>query len=158
MPPKPAQPGKQVVAKTPEGEAMAGSQSGPAILRQPRIFPATFEVTAATAFAGPLPPPDLLAKYERALPGLADHIVGMAEAEGDRRRRLQQRAVRLSELGLAAAFVIAMTALGGGIYLVHEGSSREGMGSILLAISSLVLVFLTRGKRHAGEPADPPAK
>ena len=132
---------------------MAGSQSGPAILRQPRIFPATIELTAASAFAGPLPPPDLLAKYERALPGLADRIVAMAEAEaeGDHRRALQKRALRLSELGLAAAFVIAMTALGGGICLVHEGSSREGMGSILLAISSLVLVFLTRGKRHAGE-------
>lgn len=137
---------------------MAGSQSGPAILRQPRIFPATIEVTAASAFAGPLPPPDQLAKYERALPGLADRIVAMAEAEGDHRRRLQHRAMRLSELGLAAAFVIAMTTLGGGIYLVHEGSSREGMGSILLAISSLVLVFLTRGKRHAGEAPHPTSK
>jgi hypothetical protein len=49
-----------------------------------------------------------------------------------------------------------MTALAGGIYLVHEGSSREGMGSIILAISSLVLVFLTRGKRHAGDAARTP--
>jgi uncharacterized membrane protein len=158
MRPKPAKLNKQVVATTPEGEAMAGSQSGPAILRQPRIFPATFEVTSASAFAGPLPPPDLLAKYERAHPGLADRIVAMAEAEGEHRRALQQRAIRLSELGLAAAFVIAMTALGGGIYLVHEGSSREGMGSILLAISSLVLVFLTRGKRHAGDAPHAPGK
>lgn len=137
---------------------MAGSRSGPAILRQPRIFPASIEITAASAFAGPLPPPDLLAKYEKALPGLADRIVTMAEAEGAHRRRLHQRAMRLSELGLAAAFAIAMTALGGGIYLVHEGSSREGMGSILLAISSLVLVFVTRGKRHPGDAARTPSE
>jgi hypothetical protein len=29
---------------------------------------------------------------------------------------------------------------------VHEGRSKEGMGSIILDISSLVLVFLTRGR------------
>jgi hypothetical protein len=31
------------------------------------------------------------------------------------------------------------------------------MSSIILAIASLVLVFLTRGKRHAGEAAPAPA-
>lgn len=65
--------------------------------------------------------------------------------------------MRLSELGLAAGFAIAMTALGGGIFLVHEGSQAEGMSSIILAIASLVLVFLTRGKRHVGDATPAPA-
>lgn len=157
MPPKPTKANRRALVRAPEGEAMAGSPSDPAILRQPRILAGTFEV-AATAFVGPLPPPDALAMYERAKPGLADRIVRMAEMEGEHRRGLQRRAMRLSELGLAAAFVIAMTALGGGIFLVDTGSSLEGMGSILLAISSLVLVFLTRGRRLAGEASQPPGR
>jgi uncharacterized membrane protein len=132
---------------------MAGSLSDPAILRQRRAFPAGLTFATATAFSRPIPPPDVLAKYERALPGLADRIVGIAERESDHRRALQRRAIRLSELGLAAGFAIAMTALCGGIFLVHEGSQAEGMSSIILAIASLVLVFLTRGKRHTEDAA-----
>jgi uncharacterized membrane protein len=132
---------------------MAGSLSDPAILRQRRAFPAALALTTATAFIGPIPPPEVLAKYERALPGLADRLVTLAERESEHRRGLQRRAIRLSELGLAAGFAIAMTALCGGIFLVHEGSQAEGMSSIILAIASLVLVFLTRGKRHAGDTA-----
>lgn len=134
---------------------MAGSLSDPAILRQRRSFSAALEVATATAFVGPIPPPELLAKYERTLPGLADRLVLIAENESEHRRALQRRAARLSELGLAAGFTIAMTALCGGIYLVHEGSQVEGMSSIILAIASLVLVFLTRGRRQPGD--GPPA-
>lgn len=151
MPPRPVKRSKQGTAVAPHGEQMAGSPSDPAILRQRRSFSTAFEVATATAFVGPIPPPELLAKYERTLPGLADRLVLIAENESEHRRALQRRAARLSELGLAAGFAIAMTALGGGIFLVHEGSSVEGMGSIILAITSLVLVFLTRGRRHAAD-------
>ncbi|HEX5871729.1 MAG TPA: DUF2335 domain-containing protein [Longimicrobium sp.] len=120
-------------------------------MRQGRAFPSTFTFATATAFIGPLPPPEVLAKYERALPGLADRLVVIAERESEHRRAVQRRAMRLSELGLAAGFTIAMTALCGGIFLVHEGRQAEGMSSIILAIASLVLVFLTRGKRYAGD-------
>ncbi|HEX2211436.1 MAG TPA: DUF2335 domain-containing protein [Longimicrobium sp.] len=118
------------------------------------MFPAALEVARATAFIGPIPPPEVMAEYERTLPGLADRLVVVAERESEHRRALQARAMRLSELGLAAGFAIAMTALLGGIFLVHEGSSVEGIGSIILAISSLVLVFPARGKRFAGDRAE----
>lgn len=153
MPPKPAKRNRHDVALVADSEEMAGSLSDPAILRHRRAFPAALTVTTATAFIGPIPPPELLASYERTLPGLADRLVAVAENESEHRRALQRRAMRLSELGLAAGFAIAMTALGGGIFLVHEGSQAEGMSSIILAIASLVLVFLTRGKRHARDNA-----
>jgi uncharacterized membrane protein len=156
MPPKPAKRNSQEVATAPQSEGMAGSLSDPAILRQRRAFPAALTLATATAFIGPIPPPDQLAQYEGTLPGLADRLVRIAERESEHRRALQRRAIRLSELGLAAGFTIAMTALCGGIFLVHEGSQAEGMSSIILAIASLVLVFLTRGKRHAGDGAPRP--
>jgi len=37
-------------------------------------------------FVGPIPPPDILQGYDNILPGLADRIVSMAEAEGNHRR------------------------------------------------------------------------
>jgi uncharacterized membrane protein len=156
MPPKPAKKNSQAVATAPQSEEMAGSLSDPAILRQRRAFPASLTLATATAFIGPIPPPEQLAQYEGTLPGLADRLVTIAERESEHRRALQRRAIRLSELGLAAGFTIAMTALCGGIFLVHEGSQAEGMSSIILAIASLVLVFLTRGKRHAGDGASAP--
>jgi uncharacterized membrane protein len=152
MPPKPAKRNRHDVAIVADSEEMAGSLSDPAILRQRRAFPAALAVTTATAFSGPIPPPQLLSEYEQTLPGLADRLVAIAERESDHRRALQRRAIRLSELGLAAGFAIAMTALAGGIFLVHEGSQVEGMSSIILAIASLVLVFLTRGKRQSVDP------
>jgi uncharacterized membrane protein len=157
MPPKPAKRNSHAVAAAPQSEEMAGSLSDPAILRQRRAYPAAFTLATAKAFSGPIPPPGVLAKYEQALPGLADRLVTIAERESEHRRALQRRAIRLSELGLGAGFAIAMTALCGGIFLVHEGRQAEGMSSIILAIASLVLVFLTRGKRHAGDASATPA-
>lgn len=127
MPPKTAKRNSRDVATAPQSEEMAGSLSDPAILRQRRAFPTALTVTTARAFIGPIPPPDQLAEYELTLPGLADRLVGIAERESDHRRALQRRAMRLSELGLAAGFAIAMTALCGGIFLVHGGSQAEGM-------------------------------
>jgi uncharacterized membrane protein len=145
VPPGPAKKNRQALEIALD-DGMAGSLSDPAILRQRRIVPAAVEITRATSWTGPIPPPADLARYERTLAGLADRLVSIAERESEHRRVLQLRAVRLSELGLATAFVITMTALLSGTWLVHQGRSTEGMGSIILAISSLVLVFLTRGR------------
>lgn len=86
MPPKPAKRNSRGVTIAPESEGMAGSLSDPAILRQRRAFPAALAVTTTTAFLGPIPPPELLAQYERTLPGLADRLVAIAERESDHRR------------------------------------------------------------------------
>ena len=81
MPPKPAKRNSQTVATASQSEEMAGSLSDPAILRQRRAFPATLALATTTAFIGPIPPPELLAEYERTLPGLADRLVAIAERE-----------------------------------------------------------------------------
>ena len=41
------------------------------------------------SFAGPLPPPDVLAKYDELHPGLAERIVGMAEREQGHRHQCE---------------------------------------------------------------------
>jgi uncharacterized membrane protein len=115
--------------------------------RQEEFFPETIEVQAISAFTGPIPPPHLLSEYEQILVGLADRIVGMAEGEAEHRRQIQRRRMRLAEGGLLSAFVISMTAIVGGQFLVHEGASREGIGSILAALAALLVVYLSRGRK-----------
>lgn len=70
----------------------------------------------AQRFQGPLPPPAMLAEYDQALPGCAERIVKMVEAEGEHRRDCERRmvraGVRLSHIGQAMAFGIAMCTLG----------------------------------------------
>jgi uncharacterized membrane protein len=46
---------------------------------------------AASSFAGPLPPPDLLRAYENLCAGSADRIISMAEAESRHRQGLENR-------------------------------------------------------------------
>jgi uncharacterized membrane protein len=140
-----------------KGVEIAGSGKGPAILRQGELFPGQIRVSEASSFSGPLPPPALLAEYEQVLPGLADRIARMAEKEGDSRRALQSRAMRLSEWGLASAFTIPMTALVGGFLLVLNDKSAEGMAVIIGAVGSLLAVYFGRpgGRTEKGGEALP---
>ena len=46
-----------------------------------------------STFLGPLPPPEVLAKYEAINPGFANRIVAMAEAEGDHRRNQEKKSL-----------------------------------------------------------------
>ena len=105
------------------------------------------------AFSGPLPPPGMLKQYEESLPGLAERIVARAEKEQTFRHditreriagvKAQQRHVAIKTyVGQCGAFVIAMTAIGGGIWLLATGKSTEGLWSIIGALASLVAVFI----------------
>jgi uncharacterized membrane protein len=134
------------------GRHPARRESAPVVrargsFHQEAFFPETVAYQEVSAFAGPIPPPHLLSEYEQILAGLADRIVGMAEGEAEHRRQIQRRRMRLAEGGLVSAFVISMTAIVGGQFLVHEGASREGIGSILAALTALLVVYLSRGKR-----------
>jgi len=135
-----------------QDNAVAGSSEGPAILRQEELFPAAIHVSESSSFSGPLPPPDLLAEYEAVVPGLADRIVRMAEDEGGHRRKMQRGLLRLSFLGLGSAFIITMTGILGGFYLINGGKSLEGIATFIGALGSLLLVYLSRGKPAPSKP------
>jgi len=98
-----------------------------------------------TAFAGPIPPPALLAEYEQACPGSAERILTQFEEQGRHRRRLENRVVWYNVvsgvLGQVAGFVLFLTAIGGGIFLLYNDKPVEGLGSIVTAIAGAAWVL-----------------
>lgn len=88
-------------------------------------------------FSGPLPPPDLLAGYNAALPDGAARIVRLAEEQAAHRRRLEAR-------GQVLLFSFAVLALVGGVVLIALGKSAEGLIPLISAIAGLGGLFAYR--------------
>jgi uncharacterized membrane protein len=97
-------------------------------------------------YSGPLPPPEDLAKYEQILSGSADRIIRMAEQQATHRQHLEAVAIgsnaTTQKWGLACAFIIAMSAICGGIWLSLRGMSGAGLTAIIGALAALVGVFV----------------
>jgi len=112
-------------------------------------------------FSGPLPPPEALAGYEKILPGAADRIFKMAEDQNAHRRHLETTAIEskvsVQKWGLIGGLVVAMTAIGGGIYLTAHGMSGSGLAAIITPLAALVGVFIygkTEQKKELKEKAE----
>jgi uncharacterized membrane protein len=56
------------------------------------------QITQVATFSGPLPHPASLKEYDNVLPGLAERIVVMAEAEARHRHDMDKEAARQNEL------------------------------------------------------------
>jgi uncharacterized membrane protein len=85
--------------------------------------------TRTESFSGPIPPPDLLAKYNDALPNGADRIVSMAEKQQDHRISMEKfmahEMTSRSKTGLYLGFVLALVIISGGIFLIYSGKNIE---------------------------------
>ena len=103
------------------------------------------QITART-WHGPLPPPDDFRGYEAVLPGAAERIMALAERQAGHRHRIEltesAAQQRRSSLGLLAGFVVAMTALGLGGFLIYLGHEWAGGVVVGIDLVGLVAVFV----------------
>lgn len=88
-------------------------------------------------FSGPLPPPEVLARYNEALPGGAERIVALAEEQASHRRRMEAR-------GQVLLFAVVLVALVGGIGLIALGENAAGLVPVIAAIGGLGSLFVYR--------------
>ncbi len=106
---------------------------------------AQFAITAQQ-FSGPIPPPELLRKYEELIPGAADRIMSMAERQGSHRQTLESQVINSNianeRLGKILGFIICVLAISGGIYAVVLGKSAMGIAAIVAPLGALVAVFI----------------
>jgi uncharacterized membrane protein len=119
---------------------------------------------------GLLPPPSMLEGYERVLPGSADRLLKMAEAEQAHRQSLEAQDLthshaiersqvetdaKLQSRGLNFAFGLALvTILSGGV-LIGLGSDGAGFALILGTVGTIAGAFFI-SRRFRDKPAIEP--
>jgi uncharacterized membrane protein len=106
-----------------------------------------FQITAqAMRFTGPLPPPEILSRYNDAIPGGAERILAMAENQSQHRQTLEKQVVdancRAQRNGSVFGFLICLAAIGSGTFLIYVGKSAQGLVPIIGALGGLVAVFV----------------
>lgn len=102
-------------------------------------------------FTGPLPHPDDLLRYKEVFPECPERIVQMAEAQAAHRHDLEKNRLRsgvLTErLGMILAFVLAMTAVVGGLYLVAHDKELTGFATFFSSIVILAGLFVRESRK-----------
>ena len=105
-------------------------------------------VLVQASFSGPLPPPGMLASYERILPGSAHRMFLQVESEQKHRQRIESR-------GQVFAFVLSSLALVGGTVLLAMDKNLAGFAVYLSALVPLVVAFITgRAEKQADALGD----
>lgn len=148
----------------------ASSRSAPTPARRqeavkpkiPTIEARVRETQWSESFSGPLPPPAMLADYERVMPGMAERIlrtvekpIEMAHDQQVHRHQLENKVItsdiRRSWAGMVIGASLSMAAIVGGVLLVLNDKPAEGLASILAALGTLVAAFLRANKRRADD-------
>jgi len=99
-----------------------------------------------TRFSGPLPHPDILARYEQILQGAADRIISMAEAQSRHRQELEAKVIgsdiKNSRIGLYCGLIIGLTAILSGAACIFVGQQWGGVFLGGAGLTGLVSVFV----------------
>jgi uncharacterized membrane protein len=103
-------------------------------------------LSVSASFSGPLPPPEILARYNDAVPDAAERIIAMAEKQAEHRMGLESRVIdadiRRANAGVVAGFLVALAFLGGSVFLVFTGHTQAGVIVGSLDLVGLVSVFV----------------
>lgn len=107
---------------------------------------------AASAFAGPLPPPNILEQYNKVIPSAAERIFQMAEKEGEHRRYIEKKLVDSQanqvNRGATFGFMLGVLALLGGFVLAYFDKSLVGIAAILGGLGAIITAFIAGSKKN----------
>ncbi len=116
-------------------------------LQQNRIVPSRTVATAtAESFSGPLPPPQILEKYNEVVPDAAERIIAMAERQSKHRQQLEAKVIESdignSRLGLHYGLIIGLATVIGGAFCIYSGYEIGGTVLGGTGLTGLVGVFV----------------
>lgn len=119
-------------------------------------------------FGGPMPPPDVLAGYDKALPGAADRIVALAEGEAAHRQQMDRQHIEAfiadahedraqQTRGQYLGFAIAVIGIVAAVVVIVATDSWPGTASaaVLGGAPLVTLVGLFLRGHHNGETEEP---
>ncbi len=117
-----------------------------AFVPKPPVQTAEMTHIMATSFSGPIPPPALLERYNEIIPDGANRILMMAEKQSAHRESLESTVVRANVAaqtrGSIFAFIICMTTIISGTWLISTGRSASGLVSLLGGLAGIVATFV----------------
>ena len=118
-----------------------------------RARPSAIRVTRF--WRSPLPPLQHLREYESIAPGAAERILADASKQLEPGRRIETTIVnsnsRRAYLGLAAAFILSVMLIGGGIYLIDRGHDWSGVTIIGMNVVGLAGAFLRAAQERRAQ-------
>jgi len=105
-----------------------------------------------SSFSGPIPPPQVLADYDKISPGFADRIISMAESEAKHRHTLEEKALKSQiieiRLGQIFAFLIGSFTIAAGAFSAIRGAQIAGSIIGSGGVIGLVSVFIYGRKKQ----------
>lgn len=109
----------------------------------------------SVSFSGPLPHPELLAKYNEVIANGAERIMAMAERQSIHRESLEAKVVAGNMASQARgshyAFIICLVTIIGGFVLIGMGKSVIGVSAIIGSLATLASVFLIARREQRRE-------
>lgn len=131
----------------------------PSMANKPATQKQTSQIVHQEALyhSGPLPLPEILAKYDAIVPGAANRIIVMAENQSTHRIAIEKLAVssraRDSIAGIVCALIVSVVTISvGGLVIIH-GYQFSGTFLSSSGLASLVGAFIygTRSSREERE-------
>ena len=115
------------------------------------------KVMVASWFAGPIPPPEVLAQYDKYVPGLSEKLINNFLEESNHRREMERDAAKndiiLSRRGqIFALIAVVICVIVGGLVAWH-GQPLAGGTIATGTIVAVVTVFIT-GHAFLGKPKE----
>ncbi len=108
-----------------------------------------------TSYSGPIPPPDLLQRFDEVYPGAAKQILDDFVQESTHRRAMERKVVSAESFkevfGAVFGGLVGLTGVGGGLWLAHEGRSTGGLGAVFATLASLVGIYWYQTRRATPE-------
>jgi hypothetical protein len=110
-----------------------------------------FQRTILASYEGPIPPPHMLAEFDRVVPGLSSQIVGMAISEQRHRHRWENKAlwndIFMQSGGLTLGWGLAGASLLGAFVLGMAGKTVE-----MAILLSVPVIQMIRSIINSGQP------
>lgn len=107
------------------------------------------------SFSGPLPPPEILQRYDEIETGFANRIVTLAEKEQSHRHDTEGTALASSiaseKRGQYLAFILCAMIVIGSIYLIADGAAISGLLLAGSTLTGLAYIFISGRNRSEAQ-------
>lgn len=118
----------------PQSPASEGVE--PEVVRQQEV------IFRYEGYSGPVPPPEMVERYQTVIPSGGERLLAMAEDESRHRRDMERRQLRASvathALGQVLGFILALAVILAGVWLIDRDHSLAGFATLLVGAAGLI--------------------